>query len=174
MKRSILIVFVVLASLAASAAARADTDRKLTYRASQIWNSAVRFLRVDQGFEVLEKDDTAGYLLFEYEDRGRTYSASMEVVPLVYEGRELVRVRLRVSGMPSYVEVMLLDKFQSKLKDEYGRPPAARLVEVAVAQKSNARSKSGHGSATGGEQAENEGDLEVDEQDLEGSSEKDD
>jgi hypothetical protein len=174
MNRPTLIAVVVVASLAASAAAGADTDRKLTYRASQIWNSAVRFLRVDQGFEVLEKDDTAGYLLFEYEDRGRTYRASMEVVPLVDEGRELVRVRLRVNGMPGYVEVMLFDKFERKLQDEYGRPPAARLAKVALDQESNSRKKSGRGSATDREQAENEEDLEVDEQDLEDSSEEDD
>jgi hypothetical protein len=42
-----------------------------------------------------------------------------------------VRVVVQVSGMPTYVERMMLDRFGRKLVDEYGPPRPARPAPPA-------------------------------------------
>lgn len=159
--------------LCAAGSAEAKTDRELTYRPTQIWSSAVRFLRVEQHFKIVEKDKEASYLLFEYKDTGRTYLASMEIVDVVRAGKKYVRVRLSISEMPSYVERVLADKFLRKLKDEYGPMPAPTLLAppvVPVSQASSAGTKGGKNVDHGAD----EDDLEITEEDLDNSVEGED
>ena len=53
--------FAIVSGLVLSVAlsAEAKTTRDLTYRSDQIWNSAIRFLRVDLKYPILEKDKEA-------------------------------------------------------------------------------------------------------------------
>jgi hypothetical protein len=116
--------FVVLGLvLAAAAPAEAKTTRDLTYRQSQIWNSAIRFLRVDLKYPILEKDREAAYLLFEYREAGRGYAATLELVPAGTSARPIIKASLNIERMPSYVEEVLLDQFSRKLKSDYGEQP---------------------------------------------------
>lgn len=171
--KSKLAIFIVIGLLmAVSGKANARTDRELTYRTSQIWNSAVRFLRVEQRFKILEKDKEASYLLFEFKDSGKTYMASLELVDVAKEGRRYVRMRLNISDMPTYVEVVLADKFLRKLKDEYGQPPPARLVEIPVVKVADDEKASGEAAGKVDQDAE-EDDLETTHKDLEDSVEED-
>ena len=124
-----IVVGVVLA-LPSLGAAR--TDRELTYRENAIWQSAIRFLRVDSGFKILEKDKDAGYLLFEYRDGGTACPASFEMVRTVRGNKLFVRARLQIESQPRYVEAVLIDRFIRKLKDDYGEPPPARLLAPEV------------------------------------------
>src|SRR5579863_6021926 len=63
-------------------------DAKASYESpygfDRTWNSALRYIRVDQGYKVTEKDDTNGYLLFDYrspESSSKTTTpGSLEVV----------------------------------------------------------------------------------------------
>ena len=151
----------------------AKTSRDLTYRSSLVWRSAVRFLRVDQNFRVLEKDKDAGYLLFEYTDAGRKYSASMEMIPLVRNEKRYVRASIRIEAMPSYVEVVLIDRFLRKLKEEYGVQPPARVVVKATPDPDTGSQDSEAADAAKKGDVENEEDLEVTEEDLEDSVEED-
>jgi hypothetical protein len=117
-----------LAGLLAVASAEARTDRLLTYRQGQIWTSLVRFLRVDMGYRIIERDREAGYLLFGYKDEGRDCSGSLEMVQVEESGRRYTRARLQIPSMPTYVEVVLFDRLERKLKNEYGDPPPAPLA----------------------------------------------
>ena len=174
MKHLSILVIVAALVMTATSNAEAKTDRDLTYRSSQIWRSAVRFLRVDQNFKVLEKDKDAGYLLFEYANAGKMYSASMEMIPLVKNEKHYVRASIKIEAMPSYVEVVLIDSFVRKLKEEYGVQPPARVVVEAPTGSSAGSDGSGDADAAKKGDVENEEDLEVTEEELEDTAREDD
>ena len=121
MKRSILAILLFLVPLAASA----KSTREITYRFNQVWNTTVRFLRVDNGYPITEQDRKSGYLMFDYTDGGTMKTGSVELVETSRENRRYLTVGIRVESMPSYIEVLLLDKLERKLRDEYGDPPPA-------------------------------------------------
>lgn len=181
MRRTLSIVTCLSVALFIGGAAEAKTHRDLTYRFNQIWSSAVRFLRVDNGFPIAEQDKKSGYILFEYRDVGRTMSGSLEIVRVAREGNQYVRADLRIPQMPSYVEVVLLDKLLRKLRDEHGDPPPPQPVVAPAPQPAtdgDKAGKAGKGKAgkddatTETEPPEDEEDLEVDEKDLEHAAEE--
>ena len=104
----------------------ARTTRETTYSYERIWSTAVRFLRVDNGYKVTEMDKETGYVLFEYPEAGRVLNGSMELIPLEQDGAEIVTLGLRIQDMPTYVENVLMDKLVRKLRDEYGTAPPRR------------------------------------------------
>lgn len=116
---SVLILALALLVPSFSSARRSDVH---AYRYEQLWRSVVRLVRVDYGFTVRDRDEEVGYLLFDYEDSGRTHPASFELVRVQEDGREQVRVAVSIPAMPSYIERMLLDRLQRKLRDEHGQP----------------------------------------------------
>lgn len=106
--------------------ALAKSERVTRYAYEQIWPTAVRFLRVDAGYNILEKDAEAGYVLFEASEEGKTFRGSLELVKIKDEnGRESVRMVLNIDDRPTYVETGLLDRLERKLRDEYGMPKEA-------------------------------------------------
>ena len=131
MKRTVFALAVGIA-LALPSVSAARTDRELTYRENEIWHSAIRFLRVDSGFKILEKDKDAGYVLFVYKDGATSCTASLEMVRTSRDNKLFVRARLQIENQPRYVEAVLIDRFIRKLKDEYGEPPPPQLVEPAA------------------------------------------
>jgi len=167
MKHLSISIIVAALVMTATSNVEAKTTRDLTYRSSLIWRSAVRFLRVDQNYKVLEKDKDAGYLIFEYADAGKKYSASMEMIPLVKNDKRYVRASIRIEAMPSYVEVVLIDRFLRKLKEEYGVQPPARMVVRATQEPGTGSQGSQAADAAKKGDKENEEDLEVTEEDLE-------
>lgn len=140
MKRFVSCVLFLLMGIGMIPLAEARTDRLMTYREGQIWTGILRFLRVDMGYRVIERDREAGYLLFEYKDGGRAHSASIEMVPVVESDRRYVRTTLQIPSMPSYVGRVLFDKLERKLKTEYGDPPPAARADSA---------RAGHGGGQG-------------------------
>lgn len=119
----------LVCTLLMTSATQASIARELTYSENTVWRCAVRFIRVDKGFRVIEKDKETGYLLFEYTDGARTTNGSIEVLRVVKNKREYVRVQMNLHGQPKYVESLLFKKLERKLKSEYGVAPAAKYVE---------------------------------------------
>ncbi len=117
----------ILALLAlASAPASAKSNRKVSYSYEQIWPTAVRFLRVDEGLKILEKDADAGYVLFELSDEGKRFQGSMELVRGQDESTgETVDIIVQISDRPSYMEVSILDRMLKKIRSELGEPKEA-------------------------------------------------
>jgi hypothetical protein len=102
--------------------ASAKTSYDSRYGFERTWNAALRLVRVDLGFKVIEKDDANGYLLFEYrspESGSKPSSGSMEFI----RSKEDVRVVVQLPQMPRYHEQVLLDGLVRKMRDEYGEPP---------------------------------------------------
>lgn len=113
------------AGLLRSTDAEARVEADSNYSKLQTFNTALRYLRVDLGYKVLEKDEDAGYLLFNYAPPGDpkdTSKGSIEVI----KTRHDVKVFVQIPKMPQYHEVVLRDGLMRKLRDEYGEPPPKR------------------------------------------------
>ena len=117
---SALALALVLAGIASGARARRQTEYR--YPFDRVWNTALRMVRVDMRLPVTDRDQEAGYLLFDYMDHGKRYPGSLELVKGERDQRPTVTAVAQVQGMPSYVEQMILDKLATKLKNELGDP----------------------------------------------------
>lgn len=114
--------FVVAALLLLSSKVAADSRTEVSYSFEQVWNTAVRMVRVNIGCAISEKDKDEGYFLFDYEYSGSKYAGSIELVRIRLDGAEAVRVVVRVQGMPIYVERIITNRLTKKLSDEFGQP----------------------------------------------------
>jgi hypothetical protein len=108
---------------AAPAIARARVQGDYTYAWSQVWQAAVRLVRIDLQCPISDRDESIGYVMFDYPDGGRAHPGSVELVRNVVDGNERVRVVVQVPSMPSWVERMILDRLTRKLRDDFGEPP---------------------------------------------------
>ena len=81
---------------AAPAAARAVQDER--YATEQTWNAALRLLRVDFGFAITERDRDAGFILFSYQDAGRSTAALYNFRPGFFNDAQRENVRLIEEG----------------------------------------------------------------------------
>jgi len=99
------------------------------YPFDQVWNTAVRLVRVDLGFEVTERDAEGGFILFKYRgDMGGTFNASLEIVRPPPDGK--VGLVIQIPEMPRYTELWLLDRLARKLSDEYGRKHGKQYLDI--------------------------------------------
>jgi hypothetical protein len=114
-------------AIAAPGAADAKSAYESPYGYERTWNAALRLVRVDNGWKVTEKEEASGYILFEYRppDAAKPSPGSVELVkPRDADGP--VSVLIQLPQMPHYHEQVLLDGLSSKMRREYGDPPAKR------------------------------------------------
>jgi hypothetical protein len=111
----------VFAGVPVPAAAR--SEKTLAYQRAEVWPAVVRFLVVDERLKITEKDADAGYVLFELRDDGKTFRGSLEVVTVVRDGRSAVRCVLQIADRPSWLEIAMLARLETKLRVELGAPP---------------------------------------------------
>jgi len=112
----------VTCAIAATApGAHAKSTYESPYGFERTWNAALRLVRVDNGWKVTEKDESSGYLLFEYTspEARRPTSGSFEFV----RAQDAVSVLVALPQMPQYHEQVLLDALAAKMRREYGDPP---------------------------------------------------
>ncbi|HSC87322.1 MAG TPA: hypothetical protein VLC09_08640, partial [Polyangiaceae bacterium] len=116
----------VLASLTLVAPARARVQHSTGYSKSQTFNGALRFIRIDHGYKVTEKDAENGYLLFEYKtSSAEPTTGSVEVI----EQEEGVLVVVQLAKMPEHHERYLAEGLLAKLRSDYGEPPQRQKPE---------------------------------------------
>jgi hypothetical protein len=115
----------VLALLLASSSVHARSEKTLAYPRDPAWSAAVRFLRVNAGLKVIEKDAESGYVIFEFKEEKKTFRGALEVIEVVKEGRKQVRFVMTIEDRPTWVEVELLTKLERKLRAELGTPAPA-------------------------------------------------
>jgi hypothetical protein len=120
--RLMFLLCALLAALPAPASAR--RQREFPYAFDQVWNAALRLVRVDLRFAVTDRDPEGGYVLFDYEAQGKRYPGSLELVSQARTAQVATVVVAQVKGMPTYVEQMILDRLDKKLLSDFGPPPA--------------------------------------------------
>jgi len=117
-------VFISACMLAgAVSSATAKTERSTTHSLKKVWPTAVRHIRVDENFAIVEKDRETGYIVFEVKDEGKVYSGALEVVPTRDGGHPVVLLKLSIHDRPSYMEDAVLDRLLDKLYREHGDGP---------------------------------------------------
>lgn len=140
MARYLVVLALVFAVPSLGHARRADVH---AYRMEQVWSTVVRLLRVDYGYAVRDRDPGIGYILFDYPHANRTVPGSLELVPVEQDGYTQVRVTLSIPAMPAYIERMLLDRLQRKLREDHGAPmPPPRRARPQPSSDSDADSDS--------------------------------
>jgi len=111
--------------LLVAGAAHARSEKTLAYPRDAAWQAAVRFIVVDAGLKVIEKDADAGYVIFELREDKKTFRGSLEVMEVVKDNRKLVRFVMTIEDRPQWVEIELLTKLERKLRAELGAPAPA-------------------------------------------------
>jgi hypothetical protein len=106
---------------AVSSTAGARTEAAVPYTRAQTFSAALRYLRVDLGYEVTEKDPDAAYLLFSYATSERKTEGSRGAIEVV-QREHGVRVFVSLPQLPSYHEEVLKQGLVRKLVAEYGEP----------------------------------------------------
>jgi hypothetical protein len=103
--------------------AQAKTSRKVSHAYDKVWPASVRFLRIDAGLEIIEKDVDSGYVLFTLEEEGRVFRGAMELIRRKdSRNRDAVELIIDIEDRPSYMEHALLDKMLKKIRLELGLP----------------------------------------------------
>ncbi len=109
--------------LLAGASALAQSNGLFPYPFAEVWPTAVRYLRIDRGATLRERDAESGYLLFDLPEGSKVYKGSLELVLTTdSEGREATRVVVNLPDLPRHFESTLLDRLALKVRDEYGSP----------------------------------------------------
>jgi hypothetical protein len=120
------------ASVSASAASSLAHSRVLPWPIETVWPTAVRYLRVDRGYTIVDRDPEAGFVLFEFKlDRGRAGdddapkgSGSLELFATTdAAGRPSAHVEVTVDGGAAHLPFAIVDGLHTKLREERGTPP---------------------------------------------------
>ncbi len=137
MKHLVALAMVLLAGMAAAPPTAARSSAVLPYAPTEVWPTTVRFLRIDRGYVIREKDEATGYVLFELSEGQRNYKGSAELVRVVEDGRESTRVVFTLPDLPKHWEQLLIDKLSIKVRDDLGTPPppSARKPPTASDEK---------------------------------------
>lgn len=123
MRLSAVCLVLALVSVPTVAAARAKGE--VSYPFNSVWTTLVRLVRVDLGCAITEKDKDEGYVIFDYEDAGRTVPGTIELVRSKRGVQEVISLVVQIPAMPSYVERMVIDRLERKLREELGVPRQA-------------------------------------------------
>ena len=118
----VLLSVLVLAALFVVERARARVEADSGYTKLQTYSGALRYLRVDLGYEVVEKDPDAAYLIFKYSLNGQPKNVSTGTVEIVATDTR-VKLYVQLPRLPEYHERVLRDGLLKKLREEYGVPP---------------------------------------------------
>ena len=123
--RYVLAVVPLSTLLATAPPAAARVDGSSGYSKAQTYSGALRYVRVDLGYEVVEIDPDAAYLIFKYTAPGGGKNSAVTGTLEVIEGTSGVRLFVNLPRMPEYYERVFRDGLLKKLRDEYGAPPVA-------------------------------------------------
>jgi len=118
----ILAGIVLAALILCTGRATARVGGSCEYSKAQTYSGALRYLRVDLGYEVTERDPDAAYLIFRYQLPGQGKATATGTVEIV-DADGHVKLFVQIPTMPEYHERVLRDGLVKKLHDEYGAPP---------------------------------------------------
>jgi hypothetical protein len=108
----------------AAMSARLSHRRVVAYPFDVVWPTAIRYLRVDRGYSIVDRDPESGYLLFEFpvgrESKG---SGSLEAFRTTDDaGRPSVNLQVSTDAGPSHLPSTIVDGIGQKVKAERGQP----------------------------------------------------
>ena len=119
-RRALLIALATATVVGSPATAHAKKSETLPYPFADVWPAALRFLRIDEGYAIAERDDQAGYIVFKFVPPGTKKEAegSFEVV----RHGTTTELIAALPSMPAHHERALVERFVGKLTREFGKP----------------------------------------------------
>ena len=119
MKRLVLLLALLLPR---HAGAKASTE--LGYHLDEVFSTSLRYLRVNRGCKITDKDPDAAFVIFECKADGDHVSrGSLEIFHAKREGHDTVRVEVTLPDEGHGPEIRLLELLERKLREERGSPP---------------------------------------------------
>src|SRR3954452_8539758 len=106
--------------------ARAQSD--LPYAVNEAFSTALRFVRVDRGCKVVDKDADAAFVAFECDDDGKVKRGSLEL----FKVANGVRMQVTLGDDTHGTELRWLELFERKLREERGTPTPLPPPAVAA------------------------------------------
>ena len=104
-----------------SSTALAKSSKDVPYTVGESFSSALRFVRIDRGCKVTDKDPDAAFITWECKDDDKVLRGSIEIFRA---GDKVVRLQVTLGDEPHYAELRFLELLERKLRDERGTPPA--------------------------------------------------
>lgn len=111
----------VLSSRVASARATSE----LNYRLDEVFSTAQRYVRVDRGCKITDRDADSAFVIFECPvpgDDKKVTRGALELFRTEQRGREGVRMQVTLSDDPHGAEIRFLELLERKLREERGLP----------------------------------------------------
>ena len=111
-----------------SSLALAKHAQELPYAVPEVYSTALRFVRVDKGCKITDKDEGAAFVTFECEDEDdkKKRRGAIEIIP----GRkDSVKLQVALGDDPHYVEIRWVELIERKLREERGTPPPLKNKE---------------------------------------------
>jgi hypothetical protein len=102
-------------------------SRVLPYPMEHVWPTAVRYLRVDRGYTIVDRDPDAGFILFDFPigPDDRTGRGSVELFATKdASGRASANVSVSTDGGPLHLPHAIIEGLGEKLRRERGQPSA--------------------------------------------------
>lgn len=101
-------------------AAHAKSASEVPYGVQEAYSTSVRFVRIDRGCKVTDKDADAAFLSFECQDDDKVKRGTLEI----WKVQNGAKLQVTLGDDPRYVELRFLELLERKLRDERGTPPA--------------------------------------------------
>jgi hypothetical protein len=110
---------VCLAALAVSAGrVEARAQGEWPWAVAETFSTAVRFVRIDKGCKIVDKDPEAAFVAFECSDDGKVKRGSIELI----KSGSGVRAQITLGDDTHGMELRWLELLERKLRDERGTP----------------------------------------------------
>jgi hypothetical protein len=81
----------------------------------------MRFIRIDRGCAILDKDADAAFIAFECKEDEKARRGALEI----WRAGQGVRLQVTLPDEPHYMELRFLELLERKLRDELGTAPPA-------------------------------------------------
>ena len=119
MKRVLVVVgLVVLAAAIGGGRVEARAQSEWPWNVTETFSTAVRFVRIDKGCKIVDKDADAAFVAFECLDDGKTKRGSIELI----KAGTGVRAQITLGDDTHGMELRWLELLERKLRDERGTP----------------------------------------------------
>jgi len=117
------LLVLLAAPFAAPAPAAAKAQNEYAYRLEEAFSTAMRFVRVDRGCKITDKDAEAAFVMFECPvDEKKVARGSLELIRTPVRGQDGVRLQITLPDDGHGVELRWMDLLERKLRDERGTP----------------------------------------------------
>ena len=109
------------------AGTRLSQARVLPYPVDHVWGAAIRYIRVDRDYTIVDRDEETGYIVFEIplagDAKGRGALEAFATTDA--SGRASTQLQVSTEAGPTHLPHTLLEGIAKKVKGERGQAPSA-------------------------------------------------